>query len=161
MPGVAVTLRSMRPSDLDDVLRLEKELFSDPWPREMFLHDFGEEDASCLVGEEGEALICYGIAWLVKREYHIANMAVRRARQGEGIGALLLDGMLDEARKRGCDTATLEVRFSNDRAIGLYRSRGFREVAIRPGYYTDNGEDALVMLRELDPPAGGTGGLVQ
>jgi len=161
LPGVAITLRSMRRSDLDAVLRLEKALFSDPWPREMFLHDFGKEDASCLVGVEGEAPICYGIAWLVRREFHIANMAVRRERQGEGIGSLLLDGMLDEARNRGCDTATLEVRFSNDRAIGLYRSHGFREVAIRPRYYTDNGEDALVMLRELDPPAGETGGLVQ
>jgi ribosomal-protein-alanine N-acetyltransferase len=93
-------------------------------------------------------------------EFHIANMAVRRDRQGVGIGRMLLDRVLADGARRGCRSATLEVRPSNRRALLLYRSRAFREVAIRRGYYR-NGEDALVMLRELGPASEKTSGLVQ
>jgi ribosomal-protein-alanine N-acetyltransferase len=151
----------MNAADLAEVLAMERDLFSDPWPEEMFLQDIGEGSVGCaVVGEREDGIICYGVAWQVRREYHIANMAVRRGHHRRGIGAWLLDGMLEEARMRDCEIATLEVRFSNRAAIELYKSRGFREVAIRAGYYTDNGEDALVMLRELGEHSGDQGGVV-
>ena len=87
-------------------------------------------------------------------------MAVRKNRWGRGIGGALLDRMLEGAAERRCRLATLEVRVGNGRAIELYRNRGFREVAIRKGYYADNGEDALVMIRDLDARPGVSGGLV-
>jgi len=148
-------------SDLDEVVRLERNLFSDPWPAELFLQDIrGGESGFTVVGEWGGAIVCYGVSWQVRTEFHIANMAVRRESQNEGIGGWLLDEMLAEARNRRCRLATLEVRLSNERAIALYRSRNFREVAIRTGYYTDNGEDALVMLRDIESGDGENGGLV-
>lgn len=156
-----VTWRPMAAGDLPDVLALEKVLFSDPWPEAMFRSDIEEGEAAyTVVGSDGEAVVCYGIAWFVRGEFHIANMAVRPSLQGRGLGGRLLDEMLGEAGRRGCRIATLEVRMSNEKAIRLYRSRAFREVAIRASYYVDNGEDALVMLRDLAPPGEVSGGLV-
>jgi ribosomal-protein-alanine N-acetyltransferase len=153
--------RRMIEEDLERILAMEQDLFPDPWPRWMFLEEIQDAGRSlALVGEEGSGIACYGIVWLVGPEFHIANMAVRRDRQGVGIGKRLLDHMLAEGTRRGCRIATLEVRPSNSRAIALYRGRAFRDVAIRRGYYR-NGEDALVMLVELTGETGRSGGLVQ
>jgi len=113
-----------------------------------------------LVALDYEGLLAYGVAWFVRGELHIANMAVRQDRWGSGVGGALLDRFLTDGAERGCRLATLEVRVGNERAIELYRDRRFREVAIRKGYYVDNGEDALVMIRELEARRGGSGGLV-
>jgi len=146
-----IVFRRMEENDLPAILSMEKDLFPDPWPRWIFLEEVRDRSMSfATVGEENGEIVCYGIVWIVGAEFHIANMAVRRDRQGAGVGKRLLDRVLNEGRGRRCGVATLEVRPSNARAIGLYRSRAFREVAIRRGYYR-NGEDALVMLRELDP----------
>jgi ribosomal-protein-alanine N-acetyltransferase len=156
-----VTFRAMREADLDLVAAIEEDLFPDPWPRRLFLEDIRDPGGALAVtGEDGSGLVCYAVAWQVGGEFHIANMAVRRDRQGVGIGRMLLDRVLADGARRGCRSATLEVRPSNRRALLLYRSRAFREVAIRRGYYR-NGEDALVMLRELGPASEKTSGLVQ
>jgi len=153
--------RPMEEGDLEAVVALERALFSDPWPRDLFRRDLRESDTSrTLVATDEEGLLAYGVAWFVDEELHIANMAVRKNRWGRGVGGALLDRMLADAAERGCRLATLEVRVGNGRAIDLYRDRGFREVAIRKGYYVDNGEDALVMIREVDARPGVSGGLV-
>jgi len=153
--------RPMEEGDLEEVASLERVLFSDPWPRELFRRDLRESGASrSIVAADEEGVFAYGVAWYVGDEVHIANMAVRKNRWGRGIGGALLDRMLADAAERGCRLATLEVRVGNGRAIDLYRDRGFREVAIRKGYYVDNGEDALVMIREVDARPGVSGGLV-
>ncbi len=153
--------RPMREEDLPSVLEMERDLFPDPWPRWMFLEEMEQEDYSlAVVGEEEARIACYAIVWQVGPEFHIANMAVRRDRRGAGLGGKLLDHLLAEGSRRSCRIATLEVRPSNERALRLYRSRSFREVAIRRGYYR-NGEDALVMLVEFEGEAEGKSGLVQ
>jgi ribosomal-protein-alanine N-acetyltransferase len=85
----------------------------------------------------------------VRTEFHIANIAVRRDRHRRGIGKWLLERALAEGRRLGCILASLEVRRSNRGAIRLYESRNFRPIAIRKGYYVDNGEDAIVMVYDL------------
>jgi ribosomal-protein-alanine N-acetyltransferase len=160
-----LVFRPMSEEDLPAVLAIERDLFPDPWPRWMFLEDIrggehGADRALAIVGEEAGEIACYGIVWRVGPEFHIANMAVRRRRQGAGVGKRLLDYVLEEGERWRCAVATLEVRPSNDRALRLYRSRAFREVAVRRGYYR-NGEDALVMLRELAGATEKNGGLVQ
>jgi ribosomal-protein-alanine N-acetyltransferase len=151
----------MKRKDLAAVVAMEKDLFTDPWPRELFERELlGDGIGYSVVGEEGGEVVCYGIAWRVKGEFHVANMAVRRDRQRSGLGAALIDRMLVDAREEGFRIATLEVRISNRRAIRLYRSRSFREIALRRGYYPDNNEDALVMLCDLVSGAGDEGGLV-
>ena len=126
IPEDEIVFRPMREEDLSQVMIMERDLFSDPWPEEHFRKDIRDSSvAYAIAGEEKGTLVCYGIAWQVRQEFHIANMAVRKDRQRRGIGGILLDNMLEEGRKRGCGIATLEVRFSNREAIDLYKGRGY------------------------------------
>jgi len=81
-------------------------------------------------------------------EFHLGNLAVRPDFKGKGYGALILEQMLEYVKKRGCRTASLEVRASNLIAISLYHKYNFKEIAVRKKYYQD--EDALVLLARLD-----------
>ena len=85
------------------------------------------------------------------------TLAVAEPRQGQGLGAALLDALLAEAGRRGCSEVFLEVRVDNVRAQRLYQRRGFVEIGIRRGYYQPSGTDALVMRLTLDR-TGGRGG---
>ena len=82
----------------------------------------------------------------------LLNFAVDPPLQGRGIGGFLMDWMLAEAARNGYRRVSLEVRASNESAIALYTSRGFRRVFVRKGYYTDNDEDALIMVCDLEAP---------
>jgi ribosomal-protein-alanine N-acetyltransferase len=146
----AVEIRRMKPSDLDRVMEIERDLFSLPWSRAGFLYELSDNRMSCpLVAVAPEGVIGYAVAWFVVDELHIGNVAVVRERQGTGIAGRLLEWLFDRARRREMAYATLEVRVSNTRAINFYRRYGFGDIALRKGYYTDNGEDALVMLAEF------------
>lgn len=143
-------IRRMREEDIDEVYRIEEDLFPMPWPRRSFVFEVENEKTSyAIVATEGEVIVGYAIGWFVSDELHIGNVAVRRDRQGGGVGRGLLEDFLREASVREVSCVTLEVRASNVKAIALYRRYGFKGIAIRRNYYTDNGEDALVMLAEL------------
>ena len=81
-------------------------------------------------------------------EAHVTTVAVRRAFRGRGLGKVLMLAMMDLARDLGARMVTLEVRKSNAIAIKMYEELGFRQKGVRPRYYTDNGEDALIMWSE-------------
>jgi ribosomal-protein-alanine N-acetyltransferase len=145
-----LTIRQMREEDIDEVYSIEEDLFPMPWPRRSFVFEVSNRSTTyAIVAVEGEVIIGYAIGWFVTDELHIGNVAVRRDRQGTGVGRELLEDFLREASTREASCVTLEVRASNVKAIGLYRRYGFKGIAIRRGYYTDNGEDAMVMLAEL------------
>jgi ribosomal-protein-alanine N-acetyltransferase len=87
----------------------------------------------------------YGGFWLMAGEAHISTIAVRPEWRRRGIGELLLVAMLERAVELGADLATLEVRVSNVAAQGLYEKYGFAKVGLHFRYYSDRGEDALIM----------------
>jgi ribosomal-protein-alanine N-acetyltransferase len=93
-----------------------------------------------------DVIVGYGGFWLVSDEVHLVNLCVDKPYRRCGIATTLLRFLLSRGAEKGARYSTLEVRSSNTPAINLYRSFGFREVAIRKGYYTDTGEDAIVML---------------
>jgi [ribosomal protein S18]-alanine N-acetyltransferase len=152
---VSVRLRPMRLADLPAVLELEEQLFApDTWTAAMYRDELARTDTRhYLVAEEcgpdgtGRVL---GYAGLIAYadEAHVATIGVAADRQGEGIGALLLDALLAEADRRS-PVVLLEVRADNELAQGLYRRRGFTEIGRRRGYYQPSGADAVVMRREL------------
>jgi ribosomal-protein-alanine N-acetyltransferase len=149
-------IRRMTVADLDRVCELERELFTMPWPKTSFLYEVsGNDRAFPIVCVEDGEVVGYAIAWFVCDELHIGNIAVTAGRQGSGLGKRLLEHMLAEAKKRETSFATLEVRASNVRAISLYRSHGFKGIAIRKNYYTDNKEDALIMMADIGHNRGG------
>ena len=136
-------------TDIDEIAAVEKTLFGDPWPRSFFESELGKPSlVACTVRDEA-ALAAYCIAWEVAGELHVGNLAVAAPYQGRGVGSALLCWLEREARDRGLDRIALEVRTSNFAAQELYGRSGFRAAALRRGYYEDNREDALVMVREV------------
>jgi ribosomal-protein-alanine N-acetyltransferase len=148
-------IRRMTDKDIEGVLEIERDLFSMPWSEASFLFEVSDNRCSySVVGFRGKKLAAYAVAWFVSDELHIGNIAVARPMQGTGAGKQMLENLLAEADERKVKIATLEVRVSNVRAIGLYRRYGFKGIALRKRYYSDNGEDALVMLAELRQAGG-------
>ena len=104
--------------------------------------------AHYLVARVGDEVAAYGGMWLMVDEAHITTSRSIPAWRRQRIGERLLLAFLDLALERGAHEATLEVRLSNLPARRLYEKFGFRPVGLRPRYYSDNGEDALIMTTE-------------
>jgi ribosomal-protein-alanine N-acetyltransferase len=147
---MSARLRPMTTADLPVIMRLEEELFApDTWTAAMYRDELAQTDTRhYLVAENGTGVIGYGGLIAYDDEAHIATLGVARDRQGEGLGALLLDALLAEADRRGIPEVLLEVRADNEVAQGLYRRRGFVEIGRRRRYYQPSGTDAVVMKRE-------------
>ena len=145
--------RPMSVSDVDQVVAIERLSFPLPWSKESFIREICEIDNSRLlvVTEDEEAtadLMGYACWWEVVDECHITNFAVSPAYRRRGVADFLLENILEDAKARGLLRATLEVRLGNAAAIALYEKWGFTAAAMRPRYYPDNREDALVMWKE-------------
>ena len=147
---MTVQLRQMSEGDLPAVLVLEEDLFApDTWTASMYRDELRHRATRhYLVAENGAGIVGWGGLIAYRDEAHVSTIGVARDRQGEGIGARLLDALLAEADRRHSPVVLLEVRADNERAIGLYRRRGFEEIGRRPRYYQPSGTDAVVMKRE-------------
>ena len=143
-------LRPMRLADLPAVLELEEQLFApDTWTAAMYRDELARTDTRhYLVAEDGARVVGYAGLIAYADEAHVSTIGVAPDRQGEGVGAQLLDALLVEADRRS-PVVLLEVRADNELARGLYRRRGFTEIGRRRGYYQPSGADAVVMRREL------------
>jgi ribosomal-protein-alanine N-acetyltransferase len=137
-------------ADLDGVLAVESESFTNPWTREMYTWEL-QNRAVChiFVARTRDCAVAGFCAfWLVLDEIHINNVAVLPHLRGRGIGSALLHHVLGEARRLGARRATLEVRASNELARKLYERLGFYVAATRRNYYTNPVEDALILWRD-------------
>ena len=142
----------MGEDDLDEVLAIERASFPTPWSRESFLHELRENPFSWnVVLRRSCHVAAYASLWIVDDELRINDIAVDGRLRGQGIGRDFLDRILREAARRGCRRAVLEVRPSNAAARRLYARFGFRQIAVRRGYYQDRHEDALVLEADLGP----------
>ena len=146
---VKLTIEAMRLDDLDAVHLIELASFSAPWPPNAYRSELETNRlATYLVGRLGGEIVAYGGMWLMVDEAHITTFAVHPRWRRQRIGERLLVAFLDLAVDRGAREATLEVRLSNIAARRLYEKYGFRPVGLRPRYYSDDGEDALIMTTE-------------
>ncbi|WP_092803266.1 ribosomal protein S18-alanine N-acetyltransferase [Klenkia marina] len=138
----------MTAADLTAVMRLEEELFApDTWTRAMYVEELGMTDTrSYTVAVEDDEVVGYAGLIAYPDEAHVATIGVTGSRQGRGIGGRLLDALLAEADRR-CPVVLLEVRASDEATQGLYARRGFVPIGVRPNYYPNSGEDAVVMKR--------------
>ncbi len=156
-----VVLREMTDADLPAVLELEHALFGDEaWTEGMLASELAGVASGryYLVAEDGRELAGYaGLLTPGGGQADVLTLAVAEQRWGQGLGAALLDALLDEAGRRGCGEVFLEVRVDNVRAQRLYQRRGFAEIGIRRGYYQPSGTDALVMRLTLDRSRGKPG----
>lgn len=146
-------LRKMTPVDLGEVMRIEKVAFKHPWSADLFRRELEHPWSTILVAEESQGgqrlLLGFLIYWLVHDEIHVLNVASEPSQRRRGVARALMRACLSSGAQAGARLATLEVRRSNAPAIALYNSLGFRSAGIRPNYYADEGEDAIVMLLDL------------
>lgn len=129
-----VLFRAMLESDLHAVLAIEEAAHLSPWNEAIF-RDCLRVRYLCLVAQRGRDIMGFGVLTVAAGECHLLNLCVAPESQGQGLGRRLLRRLLDFARRREADTAYLEVRASNQLAIGLYESEGFSEVGLRKAYY--------------------------
>ncbi len=145
----------MRPADLDEVLEIERLSHRSPWSRQVFIEELSRDWAHLVVLKErrpsGLTAVAFCNFWLVRDEVHVLNVATHPDERRHGHASRMLEWVLEFAGRHGCHYLTLEVRRGNQGAIKLYRRFGFRPVGIRPNYYVEDGEDAIVMLLELTP----------
>jgi len=145
-----VKLRKMKKNDIDGVMVVEKMSFSTPWSRDAFVKEVTENNlARYMVAEIDDTIVGYGGVRLILDEGHITNIAVHKNYRGYGIGHILVDGLVDVCKRLNIERMTLEVRESNTPARNLYKDHGFEDIGIRPGYYADNKEDAVIMWKEI------------
>ncbi len=152
LPGI-LRFRTMVPGDLDRVVEIERDGFRHPWSRDLIERELSHAWSTTLlatVGEPGdEGILGFIVFWLVHDELHVLNIATALEARHGGVGRALMLEAHEAGRRRGARLATLEVRRTNTPAIELYRSLGYRQVGVRPNYYADEGEDAIVMDLDL------------
>jgi ribosomal-protein-alanine N-acetyltransferase len=145
-PPLKLSIEPMSLEDVADVHRIEAASFPTPWPDYAFRQEIQTNRlAHYLVVKAGDETIGYGGMWLMVDEAHITTFAVLPTWRRRGVGARLMLEMMRLAADVNARIVTLEVRLSNREARALYGKFGFKPVGIRPRYYSDNNEDALIM----------------
>jgi ribosomal-protein-alanine N-acetyltransferase len=143
-----VVERTLSDADLDEIVAIEAATFSNPWTRPMYVRELQNPDVSFLyVLRIDQRIAGFCSFWLVLDEIHINNLAIRHEYQGQGLGTVLLQEVLQAGATRGAERATLEVRRSNAPARRLYERLGFEVAATRPNYYVSPAEDALILWK--------------
>lgn len=150
-PEPRIKIRQMRNGDLPQVVAIETGSSPTPWTRAMFQSELGRPGTIDLVADRGGDVLGFIMVSRYADVWHVLNVCVRPGQRGRGIGGQLLEELFERASGRPHLGFTLEVRVSNETAIGLYRRKGFLDHGIRPGYYSDNGEDAIIMWRGGGP----------
>jgi len=137
-------------ADIDAIVALEADSFTNPWPRETLVWELRNSDVTRIyvLRDDSGAIIAFSVCWVIFDELHINTLAVAPAERRKGAATLLLKHVMAETSKEGARKATLEVRASNEAALALYRRLGFTVRATRQGYYTNPAEDALILWLE-------------
>lgn len=147
--GLELVLREIRGKDLDHVLEIERASFASPWSRHFFLEELGATCARSVLSETRGVVVGYCLYWELPTDIDIHNIAVHPDYRRNGVGRSMLNHIIDQARRIGSQNITLEVRKSNEAAQALYRSLGFEICGVRRGYYSNDGEDAWIMILRM------------
>ena len=144
-----IAISAMTLDDVNGVQEVERASFPVPWPASAFRHELTQNrNARYIVARDGDRIVGYTGLWLMVDEAHITTFAVHPDARRRRIGERLLQRLFDIAQDIGAEWLTLEVRASNIAAQRLYEKYGFKRAGVRRRYYSDNGEDALIMWTE-------------
>jgi len=156
-----LSIELMHESDVATVQEIEREIFATPWPRNAYYRELASRSSAHYVVLRVDpviepprhfraagldaTVIGYGGMWRMYDEAHVTTIGVRNDLQHQGYGRVIFAGLVQAAYDMGAKWITLEVRTTNDNAMRMYEGFGFKVIGRRKGYYTDNGEDAIVM----------------
>ena len=143
--STAPAIRRLAYSDLPAVIAIERRSFPAPWSLAMFVLELSKPSGICLAASQGDDLVGYLICSRYDQVWHLMNVAVAPERRRAGVASGMIARLLEETGEGADLPITLEVRVSNREAIAMYEGIGFRSAGVRPRYYQDNGEDALIM----------------
>jgi ribosomal-protein-alanine N-acetyltransferase len=147
---VTIEYRKLKLRDLNAIEEIERASYPTPWSRSMFAGELAKPSSICLgaIDTEEDRLVGYLIISRYVDAWHVMNLAVAHSHRRCGIATRMMRRLFDVTSGDGRRGYTLEVRVSNNAAIKLYETLGFRARGVRRGYYTDNREDALVMWKD-------------
>ncbi len=145
-----ITVTKMGPEHTAAIAELEKLCFSAPWDARSIASELHNDLSLWLVALEDGRVLGYIGSQTVCGETDMMNLAVQPDMRRRGLGELLVEQLTAELKKLGSSCLSLEVRVSNEAAIGLYTRLGFRQVGRRPNYYRDPKEDALILRKEWE-----------
>lgn len=135
---------------IEQMAEIEQAAFAEAWSREAYEKDIrSNPNARYTAVVCGDELIAYANYWLIGGMGNINNVAVNSARRRQGFGKTLMTALINDCRQAGGNSMTLEVRQSNTAALTLYEKLGFVSHGVRPHYYQDNGENAVIMWLDL------------
>ncbi|MCL5276496.1 MAG: ribosomal protein S18-alanine N-acetyltransferase [Deltaproteobacteria bacterium] len=148
---VSVGIRRAGPDDLDSIQEVENGSYDHPWSGGLLKEGMDNPRSLSFVATDGldHGIRGFILNLLVVDELHVLNIAVLPAYRRRGIGNSLLVTSINAAKQLGATAVFLEVRRSNIKALTLYIQHDFKVIGVRRGYYSDNGEDALVMKKSL------------
>ncbi len=151
---VQLRLAATDSADINHIVQIDRRSFGWPWNRTYFSAELASGQAcnftlKTVDRDNAQNVIGYIICRLMDKQLHILRIAVKPKWRGHGLAARLLDRALAKAVKSGAHSAFLEVRPSNKSAIAFYHRQGFRLMERKPQYYTDTGEDAMVLTKNL------------
>ena len=139
-------IRRLTYADLPQVIAIERRAFPTPWSLAMFVLELSKPSGICLAATREERVVGYLVCSRYDRVWHVMNVAVDDRQLRQGTATAMLTRLFEIADRPG-EQYTLEVRESNLGAIRLYERFGFKSAGLRPGYYHDNKEDAVIMWR--------------
>lgn len=140
-----INIRNLTAADLIAVMEIDSRSFFDVWSESMWLDELNNSLTTYLVLEKNGQVLGYAGFWLVAEEAQITRVAIKKAEREQGLGTLLTAATINKAWELGAVAITLEVRESNIAAQRVYLTCGFRNEGIRPNYYEDNRENAIIM----------------
>ena len=140
-----IVTRKMSAADLKAVQAIEQESFHDSWAVESWLAELNSSLANYIVLEQDGIIKGFAGFWLIAGEAQVTRVAVAKDERGKGLGRILTEALIDAAWQENAEAVTLEVRKSNIAAQTVYEQTGFIVSGVRPNYYVDNKEDAIIM----------------
>lgn len=144
-----IRIEVMGQADLEETAAIEQENFTRPWTRKGFEDSAFREDTIYLAAKQDDTVVGYIGMWISLDEGEITNVSVAKNMQGQGVGRMLMERLLQEAKQRQVRLCILEVRKSNQAAIHLYECMGFASMGVRKNFYEAPVEDGIVMGMEL------------
>jgi ribosomal-protein-alanine N-acetyltransferase len=140
-----MVIEKMAEEDIEEALAIEQDVFPSPWTRGMFLQRLSSEDSYFIVAREKEKLIGYGGFFMIGEVARLENLVVHPEFRRRGVATRIMKKLFTLVKVNGGKEITLEVRPGNQPAQNLYKKFGFLISGKRPEYYSNSGEDALIM----------------